>query len=88
MRIVCSAKRLNSIPAMAEVTTVLSQNNSIALLNRVNASISLTAEQRYDDLQKSYPQFLVRFPLHIIASYLGVTPETLSRIRKQIVTKK
>ena len=82
------AKRLNSIPAMAEVTTVLSQNNSIALLNRVNASISLTAEQRYDDLQKSYPQFLERFPLHIIASYHGVTPETLSRIRKQIVLKK
>ncbi|MEP7170823.1 MAG: Crp/Fnr family transcriptional regulator [Bacteroidota bacterium] len=80
--------RLNSIPAMIEMAKVLDEKHAFALLNRVNASISLTAEQRYDDLQKTYPQFLERFPLHIIASYLGVTPETLSRIRKQIVTKK
>lgn len=79
--------RLNAITAMAEVATVLSQNNSFALLNRVNASISLSAEQRYDDLQKTYPELLQRFPQHLIASYLGITKETLSRVRKQAVKK-
>lgn len=47
----------------------------------------MTAEQRYNDLEKNYPQFLQRFPQHIIASYLGITKETLSRIRTQTVKK-
>ncbi len=72
-----------SIPAFSEMTRVLDEKHAFALLNRVNASISLSAEERYADLEKSYPEFLQRFPQHIIASYLGVTKETRSRVRKQ-----
>jgi CRP-like cAMP-binding protein len=80
--------QLNSINALNEMARRLDENHASALQRRVNASISLSAEQRYSDLAKTYPEFLERFPLHIIASYLGITPETLSRIRKQVVTKK
>ncbi len=43
-----------------------------------------TASQRYQKLLQSHPTFLQRVPLGMIASYLGVTQETLSRIRAQV----
>ncbi|WP_163326262.1 Crp/Fnr family transcriptional regulator [Draconibacterium mangrovi] len=43
-----------------------------------------TALQRYEKLLDEHPTILHRVPLHYIASYLGITPETLSRIRNQI----
>ncbi len=78
---------LSSIPAWVETRVRMDENYSFASQKRLNASISLTAEQRYDELQKQYPEFLQRFPQHQIASYLGMTKETLSRIRKQTVKK-
>ncbi|MEM0997110.1 MAG: Crp/Fnr family transcriptional regulator [Bacteroidota bacterium] len=44
-----------------------------------------TAEQRYRDLLDNNPRFLQRIPLKYIASYLGITPESLSRIRKKLL---
>jgi len=44
-------------------------------------------EERYHDLEKTYPEFLQRFPQHIIASYLGINRETLSRIRGRSIKK-
>jgi hypothetical protein len=41
-----------------------------------------TAEERYEEFVKSHPQFIQRFPQHQIASFLGITKETLSRVRK------
>ncbi len=63
------------------------EKHAFASQKRVNAAISLSAEQRYSDLAKTYPEFLQRFPQHIIASYLDITKETLSRIRRQIMQK-
>ena len=74
---------LNPIPALAELTRKLDERNSIANQRRVNASISLSAEKRYEELVDRYPEFLKRFPQHIIASYLGITDSSLSRIRKE-----
>jgi CRP-like cAMP-binding protein len=48
-------------------------------------NISSTAEERYLDFLKRYPQFLQRLSNAQIASYLGVTPEFLSTIRKKMV---
>jgi len=81
------SETLNSIPAWVETRIRMDENYSFASQKRMNASISLTAEQRYAELQQQYPEFLLRFPQHLIASYLGMTKETLSRIRKQIVKK-
>ncbi len=61
---------------------VIKQNYAIANQKRVQAAISYTAEERYEDLVNTYPHFLKRFPQNMIASYLGISPETLSRIRK------
>ena len=61
---------------------VLDKHATIAMQKRIHAAIGMTAEERYFDLSGSYPQFLERFPMNMIASYLGVSPETLSRIRK------
>jgi CRP-like cAMP-binding protein len=78
---------ISAIPAVKEVQFLASSNSAIELLDRVNASISLTAEERYAKLQKQHPEFLLRFPQHIIASYLGITKETLSRVRSHAVKK-
>lgn len=42
-----------------------------------------TAEERYLNLAKAYPNFIREIPLKHIASYIGITPQALSRIRKQ-----
>ena len=49
--------------------------------------ITKTPEQRYLDLMESRPELLQRVPQYLLASYLGVTPESLSRIRKRILEK-
>lgn len=68
------------VPAVNEAILKMDQNFAIAAQKRL-ASISLSAEERYAELVKTYPEFLQRFPQHIIASYLGIAKETLSRIR-------
>jgi CRP-like cAMP-binding protein len=78
---------LDKIPAISELIKKLDDKHAFALQKRVNASISLSAEKRYEDFAKQYPQFIQRFPQHIIASYLGITKETLSRIRHQAIKK-
>src|SRR5258706_1265976 len=78
---------VNKLPVIVEMLRKLDERHSIAVQKRVNASISLSAEKRYADFAKQYPEFIRRFPQHIIASYLGITKETLSRIRPQAVKK-
>ena len=48
----------------------------------------LSAEERYLAFFEQSPDLANRIPLHYIASYIGITPEALSRIRKRIITKK
>lgn len=49
--------------------------------------ITSSPEQRYMNLLNERPELLLRVPQHIIASYLGMTPESLSRIKKRILQK-
>jgi CRP-like cAMP-binding protein len=77
--------QISSTPAFVELARKLDENHSIAAQRRLNASISFSAEKRYSDLANTYPEFLQRFPQHMIASYLGITKETLSRIRRQVL---
>lgn len=65
----------------------LDKSAAIAMQKRIHAAIGMNAEERYCDLSASYPQFIERFPMNMIASYLGLTPETLSRIRKNAIRK-
>ena len=63
---------------------ILLQNAYIALQSRIAASLTETAEEKYTKMVTVYPGIVQRVPQHMIASYLGLTPETLSRVRKQI----
>ncbi len=74
---------IDKIPAMAELIRLMDDRNAIANQRRLRSTISDSAEKRYEEFIKNHPQFFQRFPQHIIASHLGVTKETLSRIRKQ-----
>src|SRR5262245_5051175 len=79
--------RMNALPAIWEMGRKLDEKHAFAAQKRLNAAISLSAEERYSDLVKTYPEFLQRFPQHIIASYLGISKETLSRIRHKSAMK-
>jgi CRP-like cAMP-binding protein len=74
---------MEKIPALVKMFQKLDERNAIASHRRLNSSISSNAEERYKEFTANHPQFNQRFPQHIIASYLGITKETLSRIRKQ-----
>jgi len=56
----------------------------IQLEKRMTSVISLNVEERYKELTSNYPNIIQRLPQHMIASYMGLTPETLSRVRKRI----
>jgi CRP-like cAMP-binding protein len=79
---------MEKFPKMEHYFRLLMQNNIVAYQRRLTSSHSDTAEEKYRKLIKSYPDIINRSPQHDVASYLGITPETLSRIRKQISTKK
>jgi len=76
-------KLFDSIPKFERYFRFLMQNNMIAMQRRLLGSLSQSAEEKYTKLSQSYPEIIQRVPQHLIASYLGVTPETLSRIRKR-----
>lgn len=70
------------IPAVNSMFWQMSQNNHIASQKRLDDTITLNAVRRYENFQNLYPEIVQRFPLHQIASYLGIARETLSRARK------
>lgn len=60
----------------------------IQLEKRMTTVISLSLEERYKELTDHHPNIIQRLPQHMIASYMGLTPETLSRVRKRISINK
>lgn len=79
---------LEKIPAFERYFRILIQNNLIATQKRLMGTLSETAEQKYTNLINNFPGCLQRVPQHMIASYLGITRETLSRIRSQMAARK
>ncbi len=73
--------------AFNELLLKLDEQNTIATQKRITSTISSTAEKRYADFVEYYPHFIQRFPQHLIASYLGITKDTLSRVRKKMLKK-
>ena len=78
-------KLLSEVPKYETYYRILFQDAYVALQRRVSSTIGLTAEEKYQRLINQYHAFINRVPLHLIASYLCVSPETLSRIRKQML---
>ncbi|MBS1518566.1 MAG: Crp/Fnr family transcriptional regulator [Bacteroidetes bacterium] len=71
-------------PKFNRLFRVITENALVTCQRRVLQNISCTAEERYLDFMKRYPYFFNRISNVQIASFLGVTPEFLSTIRKQI----
>ncbi|RZJ67015.1 MAG: Crp/Fnr family transcriptional regulator [Flavobacterium sp.] len=76
-----TAKLRIQIPKLNEMMYDLLERSFISLQNRVQSNITHTAEEKYGQFLKIYPDMSNRVPLHMIASFLGISPETLSRIR-------
>lgn len=74
---------IEKMPSFGQMTRLMDQRSFIASQRRLNSTISNAAEKRYEEFAANHPQFIQRFPQHLIASFLGITKETLSRIRKQ-----
>jgi CRP-like cAMP-binding protein len=71
------------VPKMERHFRIVIQNAYIASTKRVASSLAKSATERYLDFTSQYPQIEQRVPNHLIASYLGITPQSLSRIRSQ-----
>lgn len=76
-------KIFNKVPQFERYMRILLEKNYIANQQRLNSIMSNTAEVRYRNYIKKYPLIANRVPLKTIASYLGIAPESLSRIRKK-----
>lgn len=72
---------LLAIPAFKSLTEKLIATSLEASYERILMNISYTSEEKYQDFVTSFPDVFRRVPLHMVASYLGVSRETLSRIR-------
>ena len=71
------------IPALERYFRILFQKAYVNALKRLNSTMWEPAIDRYNEMLKEHPDMFQRVPLVYIASYLGITPESLSRIRKQ-----
>lgn len=79
---------LERVPKLERFFRVLLQNNVIQGQRRMLSSLSHTAEEKYLQLTEACPSIPQRVPQHMMASFLGITPETLSRLRKQLSLRK
>jgi CRP-like cAMP-binding protein len=70
------------VPKFNKFFLKLLQNAFVAHQRRILASISQSAEEQYNEFIAKYPSIEQRVPQHQIASYLGLSPETISRIRR------
>lgn len=75
------------IPAFNDMINSILQKSFVVSQNRIQAAISYTAEEKYLHFLQTYPAFAQRVPQSMIASFLGMTPETLSRVRGQVAKK-
>jgi CRP-like cAMP-binding protein len=79
---------LEKIPALERYFRILVQNNLIATQKRLICSLSEPAEEKYKKLVRDFPDIVQRVPQHMIAAYIGISRETLSRIRGQLAGRK
>jgi CRP-like cAMP-binding protein len=63
------------------------QKNIRQMQKRINYLLAATAEKKYLDFIETHRDITFRLPLQMIASYLGITPESLSRVRKELARK-
>ncbi|WP_034043175.1 Crp/Fnr family transcriptional regulator [Wocania ichthyoenteri] len=75
---------LKQVPKLERFFRIILENYLGSLQRRIILNNILDAEQRYSDFLENYPKIAEKIPNYLIASYLGITPEFLSRMRKKI----
>jgi CRP-like cAMP-binding protein len=78
---------VEKVPAYASAFRKGLQRHSAAKDERIVSAISASAEDRYLQFLKTYPSLATRVPQWMLASYLGISPETVSRIRRKLMVK-
>ena len=81
-------KICNSSPNFDRFFRLLIQSAYVAVQYRLVKTKGEEAERRYEEFSKLHPKFAQRIPQYLIASYLGIRPQSLSRIRKDLVQKR
>lgn len=75
------------VPCMNDLNNNMLNNSIRFMQKRINMLLSATAEERYLNFIQLYPNLTLRVAQWMIASYLGITPESLSRVRKDLAHK-
>jgi CRP-like cAMP-binding protein len=78
---------VESVPGYASSFRAGLQRHTAAKDRRIVSALSTSAEERYLEFLNAYPSIVTRVPQWMLASYLGVSPETVSRIRKNLSEK-
>jgi len=81
-------KMFTAVPKMERFFRLLLESNYIATRQRIDAALSASAEERYLAFVETYPRLVEQVPQNQIASYIGITPQSLSRIRKELAAKR
>ncbi len=76
------------VPQFERYFRLIFQRSFVHLQRRVLAGLSQTAEERYLEFARQYPEILRRVPQYHVAAYLGITPEFLSQLRQRLSTRK
>lgn len=79
---------LLKVPKYETYTRLQITGAYIAMQKRLTSINATSLEERYTSFNQLYPEIVQRVPQHMIASYMGLQPETLSRIRRKISTNK
>lgn len=80
-------KACSEIPKFEHFFRILIQNGYLSSLQRIAKGFSENAEQRYLTLIENQPDLPQRIPQYLVASYLGIEPQSLSRIRQRLLKK-
>ena len=75
------------VPKFERLFRIIGQKSIVALEKRLIKNFTLTAKERYLAFRKQYPQIEQRVPQYMVASYLGITKEFLSKIRSQLISE-
>ena len=81
-------KLCNAHPVFDHFFRILIQNAYVSMQYRLAKTNSEEAPQRYKEFSKLHPDFIDRIPQYLIASYLGIKPQSLSRIRSEMIQKR
>lgn len=76
------------VPKFERFFRILTENSLVSSYRRLTDTVSLTAEERYLNFCRKYPMLVQTLPQKQIASYLGITPEFLSKMKRSLLKKK